>query len=85
MAQVIFAFRQTGSDRRGIPSRRIVRYLAAFERWLSDWRVQAGRARAEAELRRKLEGYNDHLLRDIGLAWDNGRVRPRQPEVTPWS
>jgi hypothetical protein len=86
MAQVIFAFRQTRNYRRfAEPRRGLARHFDAFRRWLADWRADRRRLRAEVELRWKLEGYSDHLLRDMGLTWDDGRTRRRQPDRCPWS
>jgi len=39
------------------------------EAWLSEWRRMLQETRAQAELRRKLRGIDDHLLRDMGLQW----------------
>lgn len=86
MTQVIFAFRQTkGFQRTAAPRRGFVHYFNAFQRWLSERRARRRRLRAEVELRWKLEGYSDHLLRDMGLTWDAGRIRRRQPDRHPWS
>lgn len=37
--------------------------------WISEWRHLVEEARHQAELRRKLSGVDDHLLRDMGLTW----------------
>ena len=82
MAQVIFAFRQTRPIRENLPSRRLLSRLSDA---LKRWRVERRRVRAEAYLRWKLEGYSDHLLRDMGLTFESGRVRPWQPDSRQWS
>ena len=41
--------------------------LDRISRWIAEWRRLRRRARSEAELRRKLEDYDEHLLRDMGL------------------
>lgn len=40
-----------------------------FEGWLATRRATLREVRAQAELRRKLNGVDDHLLRDMGLVW----------------
>jgi len=37
--------------------------------WVAEWRQALHEAREQAELRRKLSGVDDHLLRDMGLKW----------------
>ena len=37
--------------------------------WISEWRQLLNEARHQAELRRRLGGIDDHLLRDMGLTW----------------
>lgn len=37
--------------------------------WIAEWRQVLQEAREQAELRRKLSGVDDHLLRDMGLKW----------------
>lgn len=39
-----------------------------------EWRRRLRRFRSEAELRRKLECHNDHLLRDMGLVREGERL-----------
>lgn len=37
--------------------------------WAAEWADLLREARHQAELRRKLRGVDDHLLRDMGLMW----------------
>ena len=42
------------------------------------------RIRMEAELRRKLEGVDDHLLRDMGLKRTGNRLESTEPGRSLW-
>ena len=57
MSHVAFTLKQAAS---------LVDRVAA---WLGEWRELLQEARHQAELRRKLSGVDDHLLRDMGLMW----------------
>jgi hypothetical protein len=37
--------------------------------WLSGWRKAFRDAREQAEIRRRLSGVDEHLLRDMGIRW----------------
>jgi hypothetical protein len=37
--------------------------------WLAGWRRAFREAREQAEIRRRLSGVDDRLLRDMGLRW----------------
>jgi hypothetical protein len=41
--------------------------------WLAAWLKALRDIGAEAELRRKLKGVDDHMLRDMGLMWTGSR------------
>jgi hypothetical protein len=67
MIDLTIAHRQSAGFRfRGLRSG-FFAFVDRLRRRLADWRELVRSVRAEAELRRKLEGVDDHLLRDIGL------------------
>ena len=37
--------------------------------WLAGWRQALRDAREQAEIRRRLSGVDEHLLRDMGIRW----------------
>ena len=37
--------------------------------WLASWRQAFRDAREQAEIRRRLVGVDEHLLRDMGIRW----------------
>ena len=37
--------------------------------WLAGWRRAFRDAREQAEIRRRLSGVDEHLLRDMGIRW----------------
>lgn len=80
MGHVIFAF-QRGNGVRGDTSLRRQRstFLKGLGRWISESREQFRRARVEAQLAHSLEGYNEHLLRDMGLTWSGRRIKSIDP------
>ena len=45
------------------------RFVDRLALWMAEWREVLGEVRQQAELRRKLSGVDDHLLRDMGLRW----------------
>jgi len=47
--------------------------VSRLESWFAGWIRALREIRAQAELTRKLEGVDDHLLRDIGLTWTGSR------------
>ena len=49
--------------------------LARLERWFAESRRLSREIGAQAELKRRLRGVDDHLLRDMGLKWTDGRLR----------
>lgn len=52
-----------------LTSRKAWNLVERIEAWLSAWRSTLREVRAQSELRRKLDGVDDHLLRDMGLRW----------------
>ena len=52
-----------------LTSRSASNLVERIEAWLSAWRSTLREVRAQSELRRKLDGVDDHLLRDMGLRW----------------
>jgi hypothetical protein len=76
MTHSTVAYRRSFGGRPALTTEpRGARLIEAFGRWLSDWRGHMRRARAESRLRRKLEGYDHHLLRDMGLMFDGYALR----------
>ena len=84
MTHTTLAFRQSADHRqRRLAQSGPARLLGRIARTLAAWRQSRRRFRAEAQLRHKLEGYNEHLLRDMGFEPD-ALHRPllHSPEVT---
>jgi hypothetical protein len=76
------AFRQSANP----PQRRLTRpafprFFGRIARAFAAWQQSRRRFRAEAQLRRKLEGYSDHLLRDMGFELDAHRPLARDSEA----
>jgi uncharacterized protein YjiS (DUF1127 family) len=67
MTQISIDYRQSVDSQAPTPAQSAPSPLRRFRRWISEWRQSYRRARSEAILRQKLEAYDDHLLRDIGL------------------
>ena len=77
-------------DRRGGPAESPKR-RGGFGAWAEAVRqfvYEVGRSmqriRMEAELRRKLEGVDDHLLRDMGLKRTGDRLESTEPGRSLW-
>jgi uncharacterized protein YjiS (DUF1127 family) len=85
MTHTSLAFRRS-ADRRerrlaqSDPARLLGRIAHAF----AAWRQTRRRFHAEAQLRRKLEGYNDHLLRDMGFEPDAPHRPLRRGTEAAW-
>jgi hypothetical protein len=56
--------------------------LGRIGRWIAEWRKLRRRMRSEAELKYKLHGYDEHLLRDMGLMRCGGRLSRAEPGST---
>ena len=44
-------------------------FVERVANWLAGWRQAFRDAREQAEIRRKLIGVDEHLLRDMGIRW----------------
>ena len=44
-------------------------FVERMASWFAEWRQAFRDAREQAEMRRKLNGVDEHLLRDMGLRW----------------
>jgi uncharacterized protein YjiS (DUF1127 family) len=53
--------------------------LGRIGRWIAEWRRLRRQARTEAELRHKLDGYDAHLLRDMGFVRNGDRIERVEP------
>jgi uncharacterized protein YjiS (DUF1127 family) len=60
-------------------------WAEAARQWLTETGSVLKRIRMEAELRRKLEGVDDHLLRDMGLKRTGDRLESIEPGRSLWS
>ena len=49
--------------------RRSLNFVDRLDAWFAEWRRILRESREQGELRRKLRGVDDHLLRDMGLQW----------------
>ena len=58
--------------------------LQRLEAWAAEWRSAFRRAAADADLARRLESHDEHLLRDMGLVRTEGRLEPIEPDRNPW-
>ena len=58
--------------------------VEAARQWLGKTGSVLKRIRMEAELRRKLEGVDDHLLRDMGLKRTGDRLESIEPGRSLW-
>ena len=83
MTHTTLAFRQSADRREGrLAQSHPAGLLGRIARAFGAWRQSRRRFRAEAQLRRKLEGYDDHLLRDMGFQLDAPhRPLARNPEA----
>lgn len=59
-------------------------FVERVEVWLADWRQAFRDAREQAELRRKLNGVDAHLLRDMGLRWSGRHFERIADDETRW-
>jgi hypothetical protein len=59
-------------------------WAEAARQWLDETGSAQRRIRMEAELRRKLEGVDDHLLRDMGLKRTGDRLESIEPGRSLW-
>ena len=59
-------------------------WVEAARQWLNETGNVVNRIRMEAELRRKLEGVDDHLLRDMGLKRTGNRLESTEPGRSLW-
>jgi hypothetical protein len=50
-------------------------FAERVEAWFAAWVAAFSEIRAQAELRHKLQGVDDHLLRDMGLTWTGREYR----------
>jgi hypothetical protein len=84
MVQILIFDRQGGrtdsQKRRGGFGARV----EAARQWLDETGSVLKRIRMEAELRRKLEGVDDHLLRDMGLKRTGNRLESIEPGRSLW-
>lgn len=84
MVQILIFDRQGG---RTDPQNRRAGFGAwaeAAQRFIEEMGRAMQRARMEAELRRKLEGVDDHLLRDMGLKRTGDRLESTGPCRSLW-
>ena len=84
MVQILMFDRQGG--RTGSQNRRggFGAWAEAARQWLGKRGSVLKRIRMEAELRRKLEGVDDHLLRDMGLKRTGDRLESIEAGRSPW-
>lgn len=64
--------------------RRKAAVLQRLEAWAAEWRSAFHRAAADADLARRLDSHDEHLLRDMGLVRTEGRLEPIDPDRNPW-
>ena len=55
-----------------------------MEVWFAEWRQGLRQARSQAELTRKLQGVDEHLLRDMGLTWTGSRFERSARDECSW-
>jgi hypothetical protein len=85
MPQVTFAFRDTSGQRSSHPvDPAFGRIFPGLRQLLADWGKQFRAVKAEAQIARALEGYDDHLLRDMGLTRLGNRIEPWGIDQNPW-
>ena len=70
----IFILHPQGGRAESRLARRLRAILLGVRHAIDQARQDFRRLRMEAELRRKLEGVDDHLLRDIGLTREGDRL-----------
>ena len=84
MVQILIIDRQGGpTDSQNRPSG-FGAWAEAARQWLKETGYVVKRIRMEAELRRKLEGVDDHLLRDMGLKRTGDRLESIEPGRSLW-
>jgi hypothetical protein len=64
--------------------RRAVPLADRLAQRITAWRDALRKARSDAELERTLEGYDEHLLRDMGLVRSGDRIARVDPSRSPW-
>jgi uncharacterized protein YjiS (DUF1127 family) len=50
------------------------------EAWFAAWIAAFREVRSQAELRQRLQGVDEHLLRDMGLTWTGRRYEQTIPD-----
>ena len=84
MVQMLIFDRQGGRTDSGNRRAGFSAWAEAARQFIDEMSRSMQRARMEAELRRKLEGVDDHLLRDMGLKRTGDRLESIEPGRSLW-